>query len=404
MNMENSGLIDYIYWRGDLTFAASPFNDVDNAILCELCYLDLTPVFSGGQNSSVTLRRAYQIIQQSNSFHMMSPLGDNEEFVAAAAESRRFGDIIMSDYLDSLDFRSTQFSAIHFHLNSTLNYIAFRGTDDSLIGWKEDLMMSFENVPAQKSALTYLSQTMKDGITYYVGGHSKGANLAIYAVAFLPEERRNQVKRVFANDGPGFSPLVHDMKRIEEIVPKITRIIPYFDVIGQIFYMEIPDTKIVNSEGSGLLQHDLMTWKVKGSKFSLAKNTDPSVPLIRSALDHWIKSSDMKARKAFVDVLFENLTANGEEHVDEIRLRRLPQVISGLLMSGEEAKQVALNLPKSALESAKTQLEDVLTRYMQDEIEKHQEKQERTRQESEKAQKEKARREEMRNRRKEGRK
>ena len=127
---ETAGLIEYIKWRGDLTFEQSPFNEVDNAVLSELVYLDLSPVLDAMEMTGPALREVYDKISETGCYRLLTTLGGNEAFVRAAAHSRRFGEIHLTYYKDVFEKERVQFAAVHFELNGCTSYIAFRGTDN----------------------------------------------------------------------------------------------------------------------------------------------------------------------------------------------------------------------------------------------------------------------------------
>ena len=67
------------------------------------------------------------------------------------AKSNRYQDILVSDYVSELDYKITkQFAAITFRLPDGSIFISYRGTDDTILGWKEDFMMSYKTlIPSQ---------------------------------------------------------------------------------------------------------------------------------------------------------------------------------------------------------------------------------------------------------------
>ena len=228
-------LIDYIHWRGDLGFDKDPLNDTDNIILCQLSYLDCLQVLPEMDPKGRLFKDVYQDITKKNCYRMLTITGGGEDFVAKAAASKRFGNLRMTNFIDEFDKAKTQFSAVHFELDDKTSYIAFRGTDNSIIGWREDFMTSFTLSHSQKMALDYVKKTMNENRQYYIGGHSKGGNHAVYAAASLDPKLQQRILRVYNNDGPGFCPEVFDIKKIDAIQEKITKIVPSYDVIGQLF-------------------------------------------------------------------------------------------------------------------------------------------------------------------------
>ena len=347
------GLIEYIYWRGDLLFEQSPFNEVDNVVLSELVYLDLSPVLDAMSGHGPTLKEAYQKICELGKYKFRTAFGGNEPFVRAVAESRRFGSLRLTYYKDVFEKERVQFAAVHFELNNTTSYIAFRGTDNSIIGWREDFMTSFTKIPGQEIALEYLKETMQKSRDYYLGGHSKGGNLAIYAGSLISPMMRRHVLRIFDNDGPGFCEDVYDLNVIRQVDPILTKIVPEYDVIGQLFWREIPDVRIVKTSAAGLFQHDLMSWKARGPQLIRAEQLDPSVKLVNETLDDWIRTADAGSRAAFVKDLFDSFQINGAVNLNDLSLKAIPDVLKAMMDSSEETKELVKTLQKTYLENVK---------------------------------------------------
>ncbi len=318
-----ANLQDYVTWRGDLTFAERPLTELDNLVLCQLSYIDMSSVFPAGE--IIALRDVIQALLDRGDIRTLVADGEEKhdeymEFARAAAASKRFGSLLMSDYEDILDARQQiQFSAVTFRISRDTAFIAFRGTDDSLVGWKEDFMLSFEKIPAQEQALSYLKRVMRPDMKYYIGGHSKGANLALYASCLLPEDLFANVLHVYVNDGPGLCSDVLDTSVIARIDPITTKIVPEYDVIGKIFEMPISDNRIVRSSAKGILQHGILTWQLKGAELDLVPSNAPGSLWIGQVLDQWIGGvSNVEDRRTFIDDLFGTIGAGGITNFNEL--------------------------------------------------------------------------------------
>lgn len=367
---------DYVQWRGDLTFKERAFTEADNLVLCQLSYIDLSPLFPFGTARDAKLRVREAIERLLARGRLDTLLVDGEEkaaeytaFAQAAAASRRFGDLALEDYVDIRDDDlQTQFAAVTFHLDETTDFVAFRGTDDSIVGWKEDFMISFTRVPAQDLALEYLARHLDPAKydspagaavpekRFYVGGHSKGANLALYAAAMLPQEVRvKRLLRVFVNDGPGLCADVIDPALTDAVDPITTKIVPEYDVIGKIFEMPITDNRIVRSSGSGVLQHGMITWQLReGGELDLADGYAPGSLWIGEVLDTWIGGVDTDKRAAFIDGLFDILKADGSTTFAELTSgtggpEKLEKIIAQAAGTDPVTWDVAAALPRAAV-------------------------------------------------------
>ena len=401
-NMAN--VYDYIKWRGDLGFDERPFCEIDSLVLCQLSYIDMQTVFP--ESGMLSVREAVEALLESGGGQLDTMILNGEEeqatytaFAKAAADSRRFGPLLMEQYVDVRDKeKQTQFSAVTFRLDPHTSYVAFRGTDDSLVGWKEDFMLSFERIPAQDAALAYLIRRMEEGTQpgpnnvppdgtafhqiisrskrFHVGGHSKGANLALYAAALLPEELQQRLIHVHLYDGPGLCPDValtpveyagsrtsasgqggsgqtapNVLDLIAAIDPIATKIVPEYDVVGKIFEMPITDNRIVKSSGEGVMQHAITTWQLTpGGELDLVPQNAPGSIWIGKALDAWIGGVDNDSRRIFIDDLFNVLAAGGESVNDfssltPLQLERILSEVSGI---SSTTIDVAVSLPIAA--------------------------------------------------------
>lgn len=206
-----ANILEYLDWRGDLTLLERPFNEVDNLILAEICYLDFSGfVPAGFQTQQVTLLDAASAYFAAHPETNMGVLVPDQipVLVEHAAKTARFGDIRLLGYVNRIDEETqTQFSALTMLLPDGSAYVAFRGTDDTIVGWKEDFNMAFTpEIPAQKYAAEYLRQ-VSAALPFrplLVGGHSKGGNLAVYAAVFCGQDVQKRILAVYNNDGPGF--------------------------------------------------------------------------------------------------------------------------------------------------------------------------------------------------------
>lgn len=320
-----ANLIDYLNWRGDLTFDKVPFNDIDNLILAEISYVNLTdivpPVKSG---ESVTLEEASCIffemndeeeLKNSKSFIWQAPF-----LMREAAKTERFRNLLLSNYVDNIDeIIEMQFGVFHIKLDDKNTYIAFRGTDDSLVGWKEDFNMSFISpVPSQKGAVEYMNKTAdKLRGNIYVGGHSKGGNLAIYSSVYCHNKIKRKIKCIYNNDGPGFDKSVIESEEYLQMKPKIKSIVPQHSIVGMLLEHD-DDYIIVESSEQGIMQHDAMSWQVMGAGFKKASKLSSASIRLNKALSRWINSIDKEQRSEFVDTLFNIITASGAKYLSEI--------------------------------------------------------------------------------------
>ncbi len=312
-----NNIMKYLDWRGDLSFAQDPLNEVDNLILSTLSYIEYDGIVPFKiQEGSVVLSEIAQIAYDAIDFedpHTKNPFFERiPELLLKAAGTNRFGSLRLSCYINRLNYdNSEQFSAVVFTIHEQLHYIAFRGTDDNLIGWKEDFQMSFmDEVQAQRDAVEYSRYLLKDlEGEIYLGGHSKGGNLAVYVAASL-EELQHRLLAVYNNDGPGFQENFLKSQGYHNILPKIHTYIPKSSVIGMLME-HLEDYVVVNSNQKGIMQHNAFSWEVLGRHFVYKSVLERSSIFLNQALRQWLNQVTIEERAVFVEGLFEIIHASG---------------------------------------------------------------------------------------------
>ncbi|MBQ7567974.1 DUF2974 domain-containing protein [bacterium] len=315
-------IFDYLEWRGDVPLSADPFNEVDNLILSELIYADFRGIVPKYGNS-VTLRqvcddffsrRTREEVRAEKWFTAKAPL-----LMDGMLSGARFRDTRLSYYVDEIDTKQqTQFAAVTFILPDDSTYIAFRGTDGSIVGWKEDF--SFLFMPAtegQNRSINYLNRIARiiPG-QLRIGGHSKGGNFAVYGSAFCNKNVRKRISEVYSNDGPGFRPEVVETDEYQSILPKIIKIIPDTSVIGLLMASQA-QPRVIKSQAFGLIQHDGFSWLVKRNRFEESSLTMMS-ELIDKALVEWISQMDDDTRRTLIETVFSTLESTGAEGFREM--------------------------------------------------------------------------------------
>ncbi|NCC43953.1 MAG: DUF2974 domain-containing protein, partial [Clostridia bacterium] len=271
--------------------------------------------------------------------------------------AKRYEDARLSDYSEIYDEETqTQFGAVCITLDSGEKYISFRGTDDSIVGWREDFSISYQVVQAQKEAVKYLEKVIHLDNEYYIGGHSKGGNLAIFASMFCTREKQDQIKKIFCNDGPGICTEMMDQEKFERIRLKIIKYVPEFCIIGRLF--ELPVTEVmVGSDANGILQHDGLTWQVEGDHFRYKKESPDNCKAYNKIFDEWIESADMEQRKTFTNDFFNALAENGRktfEEVAESGVDGYGTILLSIVESESRTKVVIGKFLKSCITQMKT--------------------------------------------------
>ncbi len=318
-----ANISDYIDWRGDVPFDVAPFNEVDNLILSELVYTDFGGVVPEDFDQFVTIAQARKkFFKKHTEDEIMASVMSVKvaPFLMNRMEgSARFDDIKLCGYVNEISNEDqVQFSVMTCILPDDTVYVAFRGTDNSLIGWKEDFNMSFSyETPGQKSAVLYLNHHFKnEKRPIRVGGHSKGGNFAVFASAFCQKSIQNKIISVYSNDGPGFRKEVLDAPGYQKILPKVVSTLPEDSLVGVLLGNEYHH-RFVKSVNSGLMQHDGFSWQVKKDSFEFADNQGKNSVIMEDSLRLWLSDLEDEKRKKFVDLLFDALMASGANTTDD---------------------------------------------------------------------------------------
>lgn len=321
-----ANMITYLDWRGDLTFRQSRFNEVDNLILAQMCYAPFedmvcedgsTPRTVGEVADEYFMKYSEQEREQMDSQEIRAT-----EVLAKMAHCRRFQDCELSFYQSHTDATcEKQFAAMVIDIGTDAIFLAFRGTDNTLIGWKEDFNMCYSShLESQVEALTYFKQVaahFKDK-KFFLGGHSKGGNLAVYASVMCDNALKDRIIRVYNNDGPGFRSDIIATQQYRDILPKIRTIVPESSIVGMLLEHQEEYT-VVRSTQSGGMQHDATSWEVLGRHFIYLESVSAGSRRIDSTLSAWMSELSQDEMKETVDALFSVLMAAGFSTVSSIQ-------------------------------------------------------------------------------------
>ena len=301
-----SNMLDYIAWRGDLSFTEVPLNEVDGLILAQLAMMRWEQAYTGAERLRELAARMTQY-PVSTGF-----TGENDrKLIAAVGASARFGELTLSDYVHETDAEAEkQFAAITLHLPDGALYIAFRGTDATLVGWKEDCAMAFSRpVPAQEEAVRYLTAVAAQYTgTLYVGGHSKGGNLAMFAATGVEDDVRARIVTVFNYDGPGLSDRMDAASLYARIAGRLRSFVPQGSVVGLL--LAHPDEyTVVESVFVSVFQHDPYSWQVMGPAFLRLPALSAASQRFDLVFRQWLRTVDEQDRMELVETLFSVLSA-----------------------------------------------------------------------------------------------
>ena len=336
-----ANIMDYLAWRGDITLGYAPFNDIDSLILAELSYLTFPEEETALRDLGLNLPAVDE--SQFNFVHEIRAL------LSASALTNRFAGVRMLHPIAVTDQdRDMQFAAVTFALPDGSLYVAFRGTDSTIVGWREDFNMAFESpIPAQRAAVKYLTEAaaLSDS-PLIIGGHSKGGNLAVYAAAHAEEALQARIRAVYSFDGPGLDDATMASEGYARIARRIRSFVPQQSVIGLLLTYH-PDYTVVKSDSVGLFQHDSFTWQVLGTDFIAVTELDVSSQLVDHTVHEWLSRVSPEQRKLFIDTIFDLLEASGASTIKGLFRDvpdRVPAILKALQQVDRETAKMILSL------------------------------------------------------------
>lgn len=350
-----ANIFDYIKWRGDLTFTQDPPNAVDALIFSSLSYINYGCRVERNPLTPVLLKDAAEDFFALDDAQRRVRVKNDLDLLYLAAGSTRFGRSGICMYRNEfIPEQETQFAAMTFLLDDGSMLLAFRGTDYSLVGWKEDFNMTFQQtIPAQRLALQYTRDVALEFTRPMIlSGHSKGGNLAVFAAARSSPMIQSKILNVYSNDGPGFTKYLMGDPGYLAMVPKIKTYIPQSSVIGMLLEHEEPYT-VIRSKTVGLLQHDPYSWEVLGRGFIPVQEITESSQFVDSTIKTWFADMTNQERNQLVDVMFTLLGTGGAENVQDLLNPKNIRIYIKTLSSDENLRRVLSSEFQSLIEAAK---------------------------------------------------
>lgn len=333
-------------------FSESQFTEIDALILAQLSYDKferVTTLLKSDWQNNYRVKDFYRAEFFEDMFCDAITDEDNQRLLTALAASRRYRDIKIRDItvinnsgqLATAE-KDMQFAAMTFELDDQTIVVAFRGTDGSMIGWKEDFELSVtDEIPSQKAAAKYIDRTFRRwgvlrGKKIYVTGHSKGGNLAVYGACLCSPEIRRNIIEAFSFDGPGFSTNTRRLieSAIAEAPVKITRVIPEQSLVG-ILLSGFGECKVVKSNAFGIMQHASYSWEIEGDNFKYLDRQSWGSTFLDRTIESWLENATDEQREKILVTLFDILEENNIKSVNDLRN-----------LSGTDVKRLAKEFKK----------------------------------------------------------
>lgn len=358
-----STIFEYLHWRGDLTLEQASFQPIDALILAQLSYLPFDGIISSAFHESISLEACATQLFQSNlsedKWHDHRDLA----LLKTLQHSERFRRMQLSAFVNEIDpVTEKQFAAVCIDTLDGSQFVSFRGTDNTFVGWKEDFNMSFETaVPSQRAAVLYLNDAV-DSLsgTLRVGGHSKGGNLAVYSSALLSPLKQTRIASVYNLDGPGFHSHFLEYSGYQCIRSRAQTYVPQSSIVGMLLEHE-ESYHVIHSNQKGILQHELYSWEVSRDDFVYLKTVTEGSVAISETIKAWLSQLSSEDREQFVDTLFGVLAHVKADTFPEL-VQNLPQNAPSILKSigkmdakNRKALSVAIQTMLNAIRSTAVQ-------------------------------------------------
>ena len=324
-------LIDYLEKVKELTFDQEPLNILDKVCINEIGYLPYEKWLTASELQKTINLHDYVEGKDLNLDYSFMVTKERVKLAEAMVRSRRFAGLNLSNYRSVLDKEvEKQFAAMIFSLPE-LDYqqIVFRGTDDSVIGWKEDFQLTYSReISAHRSALAFLSEylpNLSGHIT--VSGHSKGGNLALYSAVQSSPALREQIAELLLLDSPGLMKSLLEKPSYQELKAKMTVIRPQESVVGVMLYWDMP-AQLVAAEGIGFAQHNALTWEVDLATNDFVHEEQPTElsQRLEETFQKWIETLPNQQLKQVFDLFFDTILDSGIESLDDIGIKTLPKL------------------------------------------------------------------------------
>ena len=319
-------LITYVQQYGAQTFEDKSLTDIDVLVLTEIAYLpfdeivpksfDITEAISLDQ-----LGKEFETIKEKE--HENNPFmitSERIELLEVVSKSQRYKEIKVFGFMNDIDDeRTKQFAAVCYQWEEENRWIIFRGTDETLIGWKEDFMMTYSDlIPAQTDAIEYLKkQAATFSGTLNVSGHSKGGNLSLYASAMQEEDIQNRIQQIYCWDAPGVHRSILGTEGYQRVVSKAKRYIPQDSIVGMMLESQVP-YQIIESQGSGISQHSALMWNIEEDHFVELTELTKNSQLTDQTFKQWTEVVSHEDLKLFFDTFFELIFQMGVETVNDV--------------------------------------------------------------------------------------
>lgn len=334
-----ANVMDYIKKYGDTSFCDMPFGEADNVALCGMYYMPFDKVVSDSfEDEPVDYKTASdEIFELRGRKH--TPVGlvllkNISEQMVLMSKYKRFQEMkVVAAVRVYEKAPAVQFEAATFLLPDGKIVVLFKGTDDTLTGWKEDFdILTKKGIPSNRLSIEYLEKAAKnfDG-NIIVCGHSKGGFIAQYAALYSSKEVRDRIEVVYNDDGPGFWDYSYlESKTYAEMLPKYRHFVPQSSFIGMMLAHDNDYEIIKSNQILGPLQHDLNSWQFSGKKLVRAEELTDMGKMNDGVLRDLVGGLDDESEKVLDTVLDKVLSGVNQTGLLDVKKNFVPALKGGV--------------------------------------------------------------------------
>lgn len=344
-------ITEYVNKNGIFDLNVKPLNPVDTLVLAQISYLKFEGLIPGPDENKegVTFLDLQAKANPDVLFRDERYRTENSGLFEAVCKARRYNHAKLNNFIDEIDETiNIQFSAMTVEFENGVNFVIFRGTDDNMVGWREDLNMTFmTQIPAQLEAVTYLEKVAKKlKGDFYIAGHSKGGNLSAYSATKCSDEVTKRIKHIYTLDGPGLSDELISQPEFEEVRDRITKYMPKSSIVGMFFTTAV-ECKYVDSKAKGMAQHFPFNWIVDDFDFKYVDNLEKNSTLRDKILKQTRREITEEQWRIISDNIFEVFKEAGVNNLNDFNDHKL-QAISSVMNASEHLDDDSRELIKSA--------------------------------------------------------
>lgn len=355
-----ANIVDYVIVNGDENFEQRPFQKEDALVLCEFSYLKFDTLIEPMQEKMVSIKEMEKSKDYESLFADYRYEKDNRALFEAMVNSKRFGEIKTCFYINHIDLKDeTQFCAITVILPTGVPFVAFRGTDEYMVGWQEDFRLALTNpIPGQKLSAKYVNDVaQRVNGDFMIGGHSKGGNLALYSAMNCAETVKSRISAIYSFDGPGFRPEFLEEYGFDIIKDRVISVIPKSSVVGMMLSVD-ENSIVVNSKSVSVLQHNPYNWIIKDGLLTETTLSEGHVRLVDTFND-WMYSLNEEQLDEWIELLVDILKATKADTTLEVSAdtyKYVMNVIKAAQNVDDSTKEFLSNCVKSFMELWKEKL------------------------------------------------